>query len=81
MLNSMISAVLALLGALITFSSSPWYEQAGDGQLGVSAMSDQQVAGALLWTAGLPVFLVVIGVTVARAAKAPSPAAVSWTAH
>jgi putative membrane protein len=37
------------LGALITFSSQPWYTTYSAGAWGLSAMDDQVLAGALMW--------------------------------
>ncbi|NEX64919.1 cytochrome c oxidase assembly protein, partial [Noviherbaspirillum galbum] len=38
-----------LLGAMLTFSSVPWYAPQMSGRFGMSALEDQQLAGLLMW--------------------------------
>jgi putative membrane protein len=43
-----------LLGALLTFSSQPWYagQSAGAAAWGLTSLGDQQLAGVLMWVPG-----------------------------
>ncbi|WP_346619884.1 cytochrome c oxidase assembly protein [Blastococcus montanus] len=58
----------AVLGGVMMLSSSPWYgvyvETAADH--GFDPVADQQVAGAVLWAAGTPVYLLAAVVLVLR---------------
>jgi putative membrane protein len=56
------------LGALLTFSSTPWYPVYGEtvGRWGLSALEDQQLGGLFMWIPAGLVYLVVALVLVAR---------------
>jgi putative membrane protein len=68
-----------LLGALITLASQPWYGayQSTTAAWGLSALSDQQLAGAIMWVPAGMVYVVgalgVLGVWLS-AAEDPRPA-------
>jgi putative membrane protein len=46
-----------VLAVLLTFAREPWYTPYGAGAHGLSALGDQQLAGALMWVGSTPVFL------------------------
>lgn len=50
----------ALLGALLTFASGPWYaaHQATVGAWGLDALEDQRLAGAIMWVPGGIAYLI-----------------------
>lgn len=64
----------AVLGALLTFSSSPWYPvySASAAALGMDALEDQQLGGLVMWVPG---GLAYLAATLALAARllAPQP--------
>jgi putative membrane protein len=48
-----------LLGALLTFSRTPWYPAYDDTQLwGLSALEDQQLGGLIMWVPACTVYIV-----------------------
>jgi len=49
-----------LLGALLSFAPQPWYpaQSAGAVAWGISALDDQQLAGALMWAPAGVVYLI-----------------------
>lgn len=46
-----------LLGALLTFSSRPWYPAYAAGSAGLTALEDQQFGGLIMWVPGGLVFV------------------------
>jgi putative membrane protein len=74
----------SVLGALLTFSTQPWYPvyEASAPAHGLTALQDQQLGGLIMWVPGGVVYMVatlaLLGTTLARAAPAlalaPSPA-------
>ena len=66
----------SVLGALLTFASAPWYPSYGDraAAWGLSALEDQQLAGAIMWVPGGLGYLVAGLAAVALAITRPSPA-------
>jgi putative membrane protein len=48
-----------VLGALITFAPRPWYASYDAGVGGLSALADQQLAGAIMWVPAGGIYLVV----------------------
>jgi cytochrome c oxidase assembly factor CtaG len=61
-----------LLGALLAFASAPWYASAGDTASGIGGLTDQQIAGVVLWTAATPLFVAGIWLSVASIATDPA---------
>jgi putative membrane protein len=50
----------SLLGALLTFSSQPWYPAYGGlAAAGLSALEDQQLAGLIMWVPAGAIYLVI----------------------
>ncbi|WP_434113068.1 cytochrome c oxidase assembly protein [Methylocaldum sp. GT1TLB] len=50
----------SLLGALLTFSSQPWYPTyGGSAAAGLSALEDQQLAGLIMWVPAGAIYLVI----------------------
>ena len=55
---AMVSVSGLLLGLLMTFSTDSWYPTyAGVAAWGLSAVEDQQAAGAIMWAAGGPAYV------------------------
>lgn len=63
-----------LLGLLMMFSTTPWYPAyawRGGGLLG--PLGDQQAAGAAMWAAGGPVYLLAVVLLLVRLLRDPAP--------
>ena len=54
------------LGALLTFSQSPWYVADGARLFGLSALEDQQLVGLVMWVPGALPYLIAGLVIVTR---------------
>lgn len=65
-----------LLGALLTFSSRPWYPGYAGGSGGLTALEDQQLGGLIMWVPGGLVF-VAAGLAIAALGLAATPVAPS----
>ncbi len=48
---------ISALGALLTFSSVPWYPSYATTQTGLTALGDQQLAGLIMWLPGGVLFV------------------------
>jgi len=53
-----------LFSAIFVFLETPLYARYGMGMLGVAALDDQAVAGAIMWTAGSAAFLIPLGLII-----------------
>ena len=65
----------AVLGGLMMLSSTPWYEiyVVRSAEHGLDPLADQQVAGAILWAAGTPVYLLAAAVLLLRLLRSAPP--------
>lgn len=66
----------SVLGALLTFSQTPWYPVYADRapDWGLSALEDQQLGGLIMWVPGGAVYLAVTLWLLARLLAEPGPA-------
>lgn len=64
------------LGAILTFSDTPWYyaQSVGAGAWGLSALQDQQLAGLIMWIPAGFAYIIGILAIAARALQDPTPA-------
>ncbi|MDK3257585.1 cytochrome c oxidase assembly protein [Blastococcus capsensis] len=62
----------AVLGGVMLFSTTPWYDVyvGTAAEHGFDAVVDQQVAGAVMWMAGMPVYLLAVVVLLWRVVRA-----------
>lgn len=67
------------LGAILTFSDTPWYyaQSVGAGAWGLTALQDQQLAGLIMWIPASFAYIAGILAIAARALQDPTPVVVA----